>query len=58
MSSAHVIPTPHDEAPALSREEWWSLFDELRLAQQPAYAEHGGPIAFLGAERQADKLPA
>jgi hypothetical protein len=42
----------------LTREQWWALFDELRVAQQPAYAEHGGPVAFLRKERDADSTSA
>jgi len=54
MSSAHFIPAPSDEANRLSPDQWWALFDELRLAQQPAYAEVGGSVAFLRHERDAD----
>ncbi len=54
MSSATVIPAHSDDASQLSREQWWALYDELRLAQQPAYAEVGGPAAFLRHERDAD----
>ena len=35
----------------LSRDEWWALFDDLRLRQQAAYAEYGGSQSFLRAER-------
>jgi hypothetical protein len=54
MSSAHVIPAQSDDASRLSADQWWALFDELRLAQQPAYAEVGGPLAFIRQERDAD----
>ena len=54
MSSAPVIPEQSDDASHLSRDQWWALFDQLRLAQQPAYAEVGGPAAFLRRERDAD----
>ena len=54
MSSAPVIPEQSDDASHLSRDQWWALFDELRLAQQPAYAEVGGPAHFLRHERDAD----
>jgi len=57
MSSAHVIPAPSDETTRLSPDQWWALFDELRLAQQPAYAEVGGSAAFLRHERDADASP-
>jgi hypothetical protein len=54
MPSAHVAPQQSDESPQLSQDQWWALFDELRLAQQPAYAEVGGPVTFLRQERDAD----
>ncbi len=54
MSSAPVIPAQSDQTSDLSREQWWALFDELRVAQQSAYAEVGGPVAFLRRERDAD----
>jgi len=54
MSSAPVIPAQSDDASPLSRDQWWALFDQLRLAQQPAYAEVGGPAAFLRRERDTD----
>lgn len=58
MSSAPVTPAQRDNAPALSHEEWWALFDRLRLAQQADYAEYGGPVAFFRSERDADaELP-
>jgi hypothetical protein len=46
-----------DEKP-LSHEQWWALFDELRISQQADYAAYGGPIAFFRKERDADaELP-
>lgn len=54
MSSAHIIPPQPDDASHLSPEQWWALFDQLRLAQQSAYAEVGGPVAFIRHEREAD----
>jgi hypothetical protein len=54
MSSAHVVTPQSDESSQLSHDQWWAHFDELRLAQQPAYAEVGGPVAFLRHERDAD----
>jgi len=54
MSSSPVVRTPTDEAVDLSCEQWWALFDELRITQQPAYAEVGGPMVFLRNERDAD----
>jgi len=54
MSSAPVIPAKSDDASQLSHEQWWALFDELRLAQQPAYEEVGGSATFLRHERDAD----
>ena len=54
MSSAPVIKAQSEDASKLSHDQWWALFDELRLAQQPAYAEVGGPIDFLRHERDAD----
>jgi hypothetical protein len=58
MSSASIIPTQSGEGPELSREEWWALFDQLRLSQQADYAEYGGPVAFFRKERDADvELP-
>jgi len=54
MSSAPVIPAQADDASQLSHDQWWALFDELRHAQQSAYAEVGGPIAFLRHERDTD----
>jgi hypothetical protein len=56
MSSAPVVRAQSDEASGLSQEQWWALFDELRLAQQPAYAEVGGPVAFLRHERDTDTV--
>jgi hypothetical protein len=58
MSSAHVAPSQSDESSQLSHEQWWALFDELRLSQQADYAEYGGPVAFFRKERDADvELP-
>jgi hypothetical protein len=54
MSRAPVVTPQFDESSQLSRDQWWALFDELRLAQQPAYAEVGGSIDFLRHERDAD----
>jgi hypothetical protein len=54
MSTAPVIPAQSDDASELSRDQWWALFDELRLTQQQAYNEVGGPISFLRHERDAD----
>ncbi len=54
MSSAPVIPVESEDASRLSSDQWWALFDELRHAQQGAYAEVGGPTAFLRHERDAD----
>jgi hypothetical protein len=54
MSSAPVLQTATEEVDDLSREQWWALFDELRLSQQKAYAEVGGAVAFLRRERDAD----
>jgi len=54
MSSALVSPAQSDIATHLSPDQWWALFDELRIAQQPAYAEVGGPVAFIRHERDAD----
>jgi hypothetical protein len=54
MSSAHIVPAPSDKVTSLSPDQWWALFDELRLAQQPAYAEVGGSVAFIRHERDAD----
>ena len=53
-SSAPIIQAQPDEASRLSPDQWWALFDQLRLAQQPAYAEVGGPVAFIRHERDAD----
>ena len=54
MSSAPIIQAQSDEASRLSADQWWALFDRLRLAQQPAYAEVGGPVAFIRHERDTD----
>ena len=54
MSSAHTVPSHSGESPQLSHEEWWALFDQLRLSQQADYAEYGGPVAFFRKERDAD----
>jgi hypothetical protein len=54
--ATHPIPAPSTsmkERP-LTHDEWWDLFDQLRLDQQPGYAEHGGPVAFFRKERDAD----
>jgi hypothetical protein len=51
--ATHPIPhtaTPSEE-PVLNHEEWWQLFDRLRLSQQEAYDGHGGPVAFVQVER-------
>ncbi len=53
MSSAPISPAPSEE-PSLSRNEWWELFDRLRLSQQADYAEYGGPVAFFRKERDSD----
>ena len=53
VASAPLQSTDSSQADELSREEWWRLFDELRLSQQPAYAEYGGPVAFVRQERDA-----
>jgi hypothetical protein len=54
MSSATVLPEQSEDASHLSRDQWWALFDQLRHAQQSAYSEVGGPVAFLRHEREAD----
>jgi hypothetical protein len=54
MSSAAVIPAQSEDVSQLSCDQWWALFDQLRLAQQTAYDEVGGPVAFLRHERDAD----
>ena len=54
MSSAPQRPIHSNTANQLSREEWWALFEELRLDQQPDYAEYGCPIAFFRKERESD----
>ncbi len=54
MSSVPVLRIPSGEADDLSREQWWALFDELRMAQKPAYDEVGGALEFLRRERDAD----
>ncbi len=58
MSTAPVISTHSDDTSQLSRDQWWALFEDLRLAQQTAYAEVGGPVAFLRQERDAAALSA
>jgi hypothetical protein len=58
MSSAPVPSAVSEPEAQLSRDEWWTLFDQLRLAQQPAYAEYGGPVAFFRKERNADPTTA
>lgn len=40
--------------PTLTHDEWWALFDQLRLSQQTDYAECGDPITFLRKESDAD----
>ena len=54
MSSAHVAQPQSDDSAQLSHDQWWALFDKLRLSQQADYAEYGGPQAFLRKERDAD----
>ena len=55
MSSVPAIPlNPPDSSP-LSHDEWWALFDQLRLSQQADYAEYGGPVAFVRRERDSDE---
>jgi hypothetical protein len=54
MSSAPIVPKHSAKTEGLSHDEWWALFDELRLLQQKDYAEHGGPAAFVRKERDAD----
>jgi hypothetical protein len=56
--ASNLVPLAVDEPSeqGLTRDEWWELFDKLRLTQQPAYAEVGGPVAFLRRERDADTL--
>lgn len=51
MSTAPLNPHPETD---MTSEEWWQLFDELRLSQQADYAEYGGPVAFIRNERNAD----
>jgi hypothetical protein len=53
-----AIPLPDLSQPErpLTRDEWWDLFDHLRLSQQPEYAKYGGPLAFLREEREADSV--
>lgn len=53
VASAPLQQTDPSQADELTREEWWKLFDELRLSQHPAYAEYGGPVAFVRQERDA-----
>lgn len=55
MSSSPITPAQTEDASALSPDQWWALFDELRRDQQPAYAEVGGPARFLRHERDADQ---
>jgi hypothetical protein len=45
--------SPEDSSP-LNSEQWWALFDQLRLSQQAGYAEYDGPVAFFRKERDAD----
>ncbi len=53
MASAPAALTEPEQT-GLSHEEWWALFDEVRLSQQADYAEYGGPVAFFRKERDAD----
>jgi hypothetical protein len=54
--ATHPIPAPSTSAhePSLTKDEWWDLFDQLRVAEQPHYAEQGGAVAFFRKERDAD----
>ena len=54
MSSAPQKQPDSNTEGLLSREEWWTLFEQLRLAQQPDYAEYGGPVAFFRKQRESD----
>ncbi len=54
MSSAPRNPSNPNTEDHLSREEWWNLFDQLRLAQQQDYAEYGGPVDFVRKQRASD----
>jgi len=45
--------SPEDSSP-LNFDQWWALFDQLRLSQQHAYEEYFGPVAFFRKERDAD----
>ncbi len=49
MASQHIDVSEQN----LSQDEWWALFEELRLTQQQAYDEVGGSEAFLRRERDA-----
>ena len=55
MSSAPVLPVDSEDPDHLTREQWWAMFDEVRLSQQTEYAEHGGPVAFFRQERNGDE---
>ena len=58
MSSAPIPPPNPEELSHLSPEEWWDLFDRVRLRMQPAYAELGGAEVFLREERDTDAVGA
>ncbi len=55
MASHPISPAMDVSEQSLTHDEWWNLFDRLRLSQQNDYAEVGGPVAFLRQERDADR---
>lgn len=58
MASNPSTPQNDSDEKPLNHEQWWALFDELRISQQADYAEYGGPAAFFRKERDADaELP-
>ncbi len=46
-SQPNRTPSRTEDSRPLNSGERWALFDQLRLSQQPAFAEHGGPVSFL-----------
>ena len=54
MASMPLVPPELPEKGELTREQWWDLFDYLRLSQQADYAKYGGPVEFIRRLREEE----
>ena len=54
MASQSLVPPELPEEGELTREQWWDLFDYLRLSQQEDYTKYGGPVEFVRRLREEE----